>query len=264
MTQVRAKKYLGQHFLKDMEVARRIAESLTLDGRTSVLEIGPGMGVLTQFLLQNPLIDLTAVELDGESVEYLHQHYPNLNVIEADFLKMDLKSHFPDKFCIIGNFPYNISSQIFFKMLDNKDSIPCLAGMIQKEVAERIAAPAGSKTYGILSVLMQAYFKIEYLFTVHEHVFDPPPKVKSAVIRFTRNDVSQIECNEQLFKTVVKTAFNQRRKTLRNSLKPLGLGDCSIFADAIFDKRPEQLDVPAFISLTNKIDTEIKSRNSQQ
>lgn len=262
MTQVRAKKYLGQHFLKDMEVARRIAASLTLDGRTSVLEIGPGMGVLTQFLLQDPLIDLTAVELDGESVEYLHQHYPSLNVIEADFLKMDLKSLFPGKFCIIGNFPYNISSQIFFKMLDNKDSIPCLSGMIQKEVAERIAAPAGSKTYGILSVLMQAYYKIEYLFTVHEHVFDPPPKVKSAVIRFTRNNVSQIECNEQLFKTVVKTAFNQRRKTLRNSLKPLGLGDSSIFADPLFDKRPEQLDVQTFVDLTNKIDAEIKSRNS--
>lgn len=262
MTQVRAKKYLGQHFLKDMEVARRIAGSLMLDGRTSVLEIGPGMGVLTQFLLQNPLIDLTAVELDGESVEYLHQHYPALNVIEADFLKMDLKSLFPDKFCIIGNFPYNISSQIFFKMLDNKDSIPCLSGMIQKEVAERIAAQAGSKTYGILSVLMQAYYKIEYLFTVHEHVFDPPPKVKSAVIRFTRNDVSQIECNEQLFKTVVKTAFNQRRKTLRNSLKPLGLGDSTIFADPLFDKRPEQLDVAAFVDLTNRIDAEIKKRNT--
>ncbi len=262
MTQVRAKKYLGQHFLKDMEVARRIAGSLMLNGRTSVLEIGPGMGVLTQFLLQNPLIDLTAVELDGESVEYLHQHYPALNVIEADFLKMDLKSLFPDKFCIIGNFPYNISSQIFFKMLDNKDSIPCLSGMIQKEVAERIAAPAGSKTYGILSVLMQAYYKIEYLFTVHEHVFDPPPKVKSAVIRFTRNDVSQIECNEQLFKTVVKTAFNQRRKTLRNSLKPLGLGDSTIFADPLFDKRPEQLDVAAFVDLTNRIDAEIKKRNT--
>ena len=255
--QVRAKKYLGQHFLKDMEVARRIAESLTIDGPTSVLEIGPGMGVLTQFLLQNPLINLTAVELDGESVEYLHKHYPGLHVIEADFLKLDLKSLFSDKFCVIGNFPYNISSQIFFKMLDNKDSIPCLSGMIQKEVAERIAAPAGSKTYGILSVLMQAYYKIEYLFTVHEHVFDPPPKVKSAVIRFTRNDVSKIDCNEQLFKTVVKTAFNQRRKTLRNSLKPLGLNDDALFADELFNKRPEQLDVPAFIDLTKRIEQSI-------
>ncbi len=258
MTQVRAKKYLGQHFLKDTEVARRIAASLTLDGRTSVLEIGPGMGVLTRFLLENPLIDLTAVELDSESVTYLHEHYPQLNVIEADFLKMDLKNLFPDKFCIIGNFPYNISSQIFFKMLDNRDSIPCLAGMIQKEVAERIAAPAGSKTYGILSVLMQAYYKIEYLFTVHEHVFDPPPKVKSAVIRFTRNEVSNIGCDEQLFKTVVKTAFNQRRKTLRNSLKPLVEKDNPMYSDPLFDLRPERLDVAAFIDLTNKVEKALK------
>lgn len=258
MAQVKAKKYLGQHFLKDMEVARHIAESLTLDGRTDVLEIGPGMGVLTQFLLQNPLIHLTAVELDGESVEYLHQHYPQLNVIEADFLKMDLKSYFSESFCVIGNFPYNISSQIFFKMLENKDSIPCLAGMIQKEVAERIAAPPGSKTYGILSVLMQAYYKIEYLFTVHEHVFDPPPKVKSAVIRFTRNEVSKIDCNEQLFKTVVKTAFNQRRKTLRNSLKPLVESGHPMYADPIFDLRPERLDVAAFIDLTNRIEKALK------
>ena len=259
MTQVKAKKYLGQHFLKDMDVASRIAGSLTLDGRTSVLEIGPGMGVLTQFLLQNPLIDLTAVELDKESVQYLNQHYPQLNVIEADFLKMDLQSYFPGKFCIIGNFPYNISSQIFFKMLENKDSIPCLAGMIQKEVAERIAAPAGSKTYGILSVLMQAYYKIEYLFTVQETVFDPPPKVKSAVIRFTRNEVSSIDCNEQLFKTVVKTAFNQRRKTLRNSLKPLVEKDHPMYADPLFDLRPERLDVAAFIDLTNRVEAAINN-----
>ncbi len=259
MTQVRAKKHLGQHFLRDMEVARRIAGSLPLDGRTSVLEIGPGTGVLTQFLLQNPDIDLTAVELDGESVKYLNQHYPQLKVIEADFLKMDLKTMFQDKFCIIGNFPYNISSQIFFKMLDNKDSIPCLVGMIQKEVAERMAAPAGSKTYGILSVLMQAYYSIDYLFTVHEHVFDPPPKVKSAVIRLTRNDVSKIDCNEQLFKTVVKTAFNQRRKQMRNSLKPLVAKDNPMFADPLFDKRPEQLDVAAFIDLTNRIEKALQA-----
>lgn len=258
MHQVKAKKYLGQHFLKDMGVAQRIAESLTLDGPTAVLEIGPGMGVLTQFLLQNPLIDLTAVELDGESVFYLHEHYPDLKVIEADFLKMDLKSHFSDTFCVIGNFPYNISSQIFFKMLDNKDSIPCLAGMIQKEVAERIAAPAGSKTYGILSVLMQAYYKIEYLFTVGAHVFDPPPKVQSAVIRFTRNEVSQIDCNEQLFKTVVKTAFNQRRKTLRNSLKPIVESGHPMYADPIFDLRPERLDVAAFIDLTKRVEQALK------
>jgi 16S rRNA (adenine1518-N6/adenine1519-N6)-dimethyltransferase len=224
-----------------------------------VLEIGPGTGVLTQFLLQNPDIDLTAVELDGESVKYLNQHYPQLKVIEADFLKMDLKTMFQDKFCIIGNFPYNISSQIFFKMLDNKDSIPCLVGMIQKEVAERMAAPAGSKTYGILSVLMQAYYSIDYLFTVHEHVFDPPPKVKSAVIRLTRNDVSKIDCNEQLFKTVVKTAFNQRRKQMRNSLKPLVAKDNPMFADPLFDKRPEQLDVAAFIDLTNRIEKALQA-----
>ena len=258
MTHVRAKKHLGQHFLRDLEVARRIAASLPLDSHTCVLEIGPGTGVLTQFLLQNPLIDLTAVELDSESVEYLNHHFPQLKVIEADFLKMDLKAVFKDKFCIIGNFPYNISSQIFFKMLDNKEAIPCLVGMIQKEVAERMAAPAGSKTYGILSVLMQAYFKIEYLFTVHEHVFDPPPKVKSAVIRLTRNDVAKIDCNEQLFKTVVKTAFNQRRKTLRNSLLPLVEKGNPMFADPLFDLRPERLDVAAFIDLTNRVEDAIQ------
>ena len=258
MTQVRAKKHLGQHFLRDLEVARRIAASLPLDGRTSVLEIGPGTGVLTQFLLQNPDIDLTAVELDSESVVYLHQHYPQLKVVEADFLKMDLKNLFSDKFCVIGNLPYNISSQIFFKMLDNKDQIPCLVGMIQKEVAERMAAKEGNKTYGILSVLMQAYYSIDYLFTVHEHVFDPPPKVKSAVIRLTRNDVSRINCDEKLFKTVVKTAFNQRRKQMRNSLKPLIAKENPVFADPIFDKRPEQLSVDAFIELTNMIEKALK------
>ena len=254
MTQVRAKKHLGQHFLRDLEVARRIAASLPLDGQTSVLEIGPGTGVLTQFLLQNPDINLTAVELDGESVRYLNEHFPQLKVIEADFLKMDLKQVFTDKFMIIGNLPYNISSQIFFKMLDNKDSIPCLVGMIQKEVAERMAAKAGNKTYGILSVLMQAFYSIDYLFTVHEHVFDPPPKVKSAVIRLVRNDVSALNCDEKLFKTVVKTAFNQRRKQMRNSLKPLIEKENPVFQDAIFDKRPEQLNVAQFVELTNMIE----------
>ena len=258
MTQVRAKKHLGQHFLRDLEVARRIAASLPLDGRTSVLEIGPGTGVLTQFLLENPDIDLTAVELDSESVVYLHQHFPQLKVVEADFLKMDLKNLFSDKFCVIGNLPYNISSQIFFKMLENKEQIPCLVGMIQKEVAERMAAKEGNKTYGILSVLMQAYYSIDYLFTVHEHVFDPPPKVKSAVIRLTRNDVSRINCDEKLFKTVVKTAFNQRRKQMRNSLKPLIAKENPVFADPIFDKRPEQLSVDAFIELTNMIEKALK------
>ncbi len=260
MSQVRAKKHLGQHFLRDLEVARHIVASLPLDEQTSVLEIGPGTGVLTQFLLQNPNIKLTAIELDSESVVYLNSHYPQLHVVEADFLKIDLKQIFSEKFMIIGNFPYNISSQIFFKMLDNKDSIPCLVGMIQKEVAERMAAKEGSKTYGILSVLMQAYYSIDYLFTVHEHVFDPPPKVKSAVIRLIRNDVSKINCNEQLFKTVVKTAFNQRRKQLRNSLKPIIAKDHPIFNDIFFDKRPEQLSVDEFIALTNKIEQALKEK----
>ncbi|MDR1585017.1 MAG: 16S rRNA (adenine(1518)-N(6)/adenine(1519)-N(6))-dimethyltransferase RsmA [Prevotellaceae bacterium] len=253
MTQVRAKKYLGQHFLKDTEIAQRIAECLPFDARMPVLEIGPGMGVLTRFLLQNPLVELTAVELDAESVDYLKKKYPALNLLYADFLKLDLKTLFPGKFCIIGNFPYNISSQIFFKLLDYRDSVPYLAGMLQKEVAERIAAPAGSRTYGILSVLLQAFYSIDYLFTVHEHVFDPPPKVKSAVIRLTRNDVQHIGCDEKLFKTVVKTAFNQRRKTLRNSLKPLVPKENPMYADPLFDKRPEQLDVAAFVDLTNRI-----------
>jgi 16S rRNA (adenine1518-N6/adenine1519-N6)-dimethyltransferase len=261
MTQVRAKKHLGQHFLKDMEVARRIAASLPLDGQpVCVLEIGPGTGVLTQFLLQQPNFNLKAVELDGESVQYLSHNFPQLEVIEADFLKMDLNNLFPDKFFVIGNLPYNISSQIFFKMLENKELIPCLVGMIQKEVAERMAAKAGSKTYGILSVLMQAYYSIDYLFTVHEHVFDPPPKVKSAVIRLTRNDVSKIDCNEQLFKTVVKTAFNQRRKQLRNSLSPIIAKDHPMFNDVFFNKRPEQLDVAAFVTLTNQIEAALQDK----
>jgi 16S rRNA (adenine1518-N6/adenine1519-N6)-dimethyltransferase len=260
MKQVRPKKYLGQHFLIDMEIAQLIAESLPVTEPISVLEIGPGMGVLTQFLLQNQLINLTTVELDSESVGFLNKHFPGLKIIEGDFLKLDLKSIFNDKFFIIGNFPYNISSQIFFKMLDNKDSIPCLVCMIQKEVAERLAAHAGNKTYGILSVLIQAYYKIDYLLTVHENVFSPPPKVKSAVIRFTRNDVSSLNCNEQLFKSVVKTAFNQRRKTMRNSLASLLEHGHPLYADPIFNLRPEQLDVEAFVKLTNRIEVALKNR----
>ena len=256
--QVRAKKYLGQHFLKDLEIARRIAESLPLREAMPVVEVGPGMGVLTRFLLENPLIDLTAVEIDRESVEYLHNHYPDLKLIEGDFLKMDLAALFPDKFCIIGNFPYNISSQIFFKVLDYRDKIPCVAGMIQKEVAERIASKPGKKAYGILSVLMQAFYTADYLFTVSEQVFDPPPKVKSAVIRFTRNEVQHLDCDEKLFKTVVKTAFNQRRKTMRNSLKPLVPKESLMYADAIFDKRPEQLGVAEFVELTNMVEKALK------
>lgn len=219
-----------------------------------ILEIGPGTGVLTKYLLEDNRLDLTAVELDGESVIYLKKHYPSLNLIEGDFLKLDLDKLFPEgKFCVIGNYPYNISSQIFFKVLEHKDRIPCCSGMIQKEVAERLASKPGTKAYGILSVLMQAYYKAEYLFTVHENVFDPPPKVKSAVIRFTRNERGALDCDEKMFKTVVKTSFNQRRKQMRNSLEPLiGKGN-PLLSDPVFTKRPEQLSVEEFVELTKKI-----------
>lgn len=255
MQQVRAKKALGQHFLKDLSVAKAIAGSLVIESRMPILEIGPGTGVLTQFLLQNPLFDLTAIELDSESVDYLKQNFPNLNLIYGDFLKLDLSELYPNQqFCVIGNYPYNISSQIFFKVLDYRDYIPYCVGMIQKEVAERIASKPGKKAYGILSVLLQAYYNIEYLFTVDEHVFLPPPKVKSAVIRLTRNERKTLDCNEKLFKTVVKTAFNQRRKQLRNSLQSLISKDKSIAT--IFDKRPEQLSVEEFVELTNLIESQ--------
>ncbi len=253
---VRAKKALGQHFLKDVTIAQQIAESLVFEqDRMPVLEIGPGMGVLTQYLLQNPRLDLTAIELDRESVDYLTVNYPQLHLIQGDFLRFDLNVLYPEgQFCVIGNYPYNISSQIFFKVLEYKDRIPCCSGMIQKEVAERLASKPGNKAYGILSVLMQAYYDIEYLFTVHEHVFDPPPKVKSAVIRFTRNKRSHLDCDEVLFKTIVKTAFNQRRKQMRNSLQALvGKGN-PILEDPIFTRRPEQLSVSEFIALTNLIE----------
>lgn len=261
MQQVRAKKRLGQHFLKDLRIAQDIAESPVIrpqdmneDGKMPIIEIGPGMGVLTQFLLRDSRFALTAIEIDTESVEYLHEYYPELNVIEGDFLKIDLNTLYPEgQFCVIGNYPYNISSQIFFKVLEYKDRIPCCSGMIQKEVAERLAAKPGCKAYGILSVLLQAYYDIEYLFTVHEYVFDPPPKVKSAVIRFTRNERSSLECDEKLFKTVVKTAFNQRRKQMRNSLQQLvGKGN-PLLEDPMFTKRPEQLSVEEFVELTKKI-----------
>ena len=196
------------------------------------------------------------VELDRESIAYLRANFPTLegNIIEGDFLKMDLRQVFDGKpFVLTGNYPYNISSQIFFKMLDNKDLIPCCTGMIQKEVAERMAAGPGSKTYGILSVLMQAWYKVEYLFTVHEHVFNPPPKVKSAVIRMTRNDTHELGCDQVLFKRVVKTTFNQRRKTLRNSIKPLIEPDCPLLSDELFNRRPEQLSVAEFVDLTNRV-----------
>lgn len=252
MQQVRPKKFLGQHFLTDLSVAQRIAETISA-GR--VLEIGPGMGVLTQYLLKNKDIDLTAIELDRESVAYLQEWYPELHLIEGDFLKLDLTELYPEgEFCVIGNYPYNISSQIFFKVLEYKDRIPVCSGMIQKEVAERIASKPGKKAYGILSVLLQAYYDIEYLFTVNENVFAPPPKVKSAVVRLMRNRRQELGCDEQLFKQVVKTAFNQRRKQMRNSLMSLVGKDNPLLSDPVFTKRPEQLSVEEFIQLTNLID----------
>ena len=252
MQQVHAKKFLGQHFLTDLTVARKIAETISA-GPT--LEIGPGMGVLTQYLLKNPNIRLTAIEIDRESVAYLKEWYPELHLIEGDFLKLNLDIIYPEgEFNVIGNYPYNISSQIFFKVLEYKDRIPVCSGMIQKEVAERIASKPGKKAYGILSVLLQAYYDIEYLFTVDEHVFNPPPKVKSAVIRMTRNKRRRLDCDEALFKTVVKTAFNQRRKQMRNSLQQLvGKGN-PILEENIFTMRPEQLSVEQFIELTHLIE----------
>ena len=252
MQQVRAKKFLGQHFLKDLSVAQRIAETIQV-GR--VLEIGPGMGVLTQYLLKNPNLQTTAIEIDRESVAYLKEWYPELHLIEGDFLKLDLNIVYPDgEFCVIGNYPYNISSQIFFKVLDYKERIPICSGMIQKEVAERIASKPGKKAYGILSVLLQAYYDIEYLFTVDEHVFNPTPKVKSAVIRMTRNNRQRLGCDEALFKNIVKTAFNQRRKQMRNSLMQLVGKENPVLNEPIFTKRPEQLSVEEFIELTKLIE----------
>ena len=251
--QVKAKKHLGQHFLTDLNIAKRISDALELETGMPVLEVGPGMGVLTQFLLQNEKYNTSVVEIDHESVEYLRIHYPQLNIIEGDFLRLKLEELYDKPFCVIGNFPYNISSQIFFKVLEYRNQIPVCVGMIQKEVAERLAEPPGSKTYGILSVLLQAYYDIEYLFTVHEHVFNPPPKVKSAVIRMKRNNRTSLNCDERLFTTVVKTAFNQRRKQLRNSLKILIPKDSALFSLPIMDERPERLSVDQFIELTQQI-----------
>ena len=251
MRLVKPKKALGQHFLKDLQIARQIAETLDTYKGMPVLEIGPGMGVLTQFLLDAGH-DLTVVELDRESVAYLEKNFPRLEgrILAEDFLRLDLSKIFSSPFCVIGNYPYNISSQIFFRVLDYKDSVPCCSGMIQREVALRLASPPGKKDYGILSVLLQAWYNIEYLFTVGENVFDPPPKVKSAVIRMTRNERKSLGCDEALFKRVVKTSFNQRRKTLRNSMKPLLGKEFPHYSLPIFDKRPEQLSVEDFIELT--------------
>ncbi len=256
MRLVKPKKFLGQHFLKNLEIARNIAGTVDACQGLPVLEVGPGTGVLTQYLVQKRR-QLKVVELDSESVAYLHEKFPILenNIIEDDFLKMDLRRLFGGQpFVLTGNYPYNISSQIFFKMLENKDLIPCCTGMIQKEVAERIASGPGSRTYGILSVLIQAWYKVEYLFTVDRNAFDPPPKVKSAVIRMTRNSVRSLGCNEAMFKRIVKTAFNQRRKTLRNSIKPVLGKNSSLYAGEIFSRRPEQLSVTEFIELTNQIE----------
>jgi dimethyladenosine transferase len=254
MQQVKPKKSLGQHFLTDMNIAHEIADTVSGFKDLPVLEIGPGMGVLTQFLIENNH-DLKVVELDTESVDYLNSNFPQLagKIIEADFLKLNLDDLFPGKFCIIGNYPYNISSQIFFKVLDYRDKVVCCSGMLQKEVAERIAAGPGSKTYGILSVLLQAWYDIEYLFTVPEHVFNPPPKVKSGVIRLIRNNTTDLGCDEKLFKSVIKTSFGQRRKTLRNSLRGFFDKESPVLQDSIFQKRPEQLSVNDFVNLTNII-----------
>lgn len=255
MRNIRPKKALGQHFLKDLGIAQRIAETLDAYQGLPVLEVGPGTGVLTRFLL-NEGHDLTVVEIDHESIEYLHLHFPELKerIISEDFLRLDLTKFYPDTFCITGNYPYHISSQIFFKVLDYREQVICCTGMIQKEVAERLSAGPGSKTYGIISALIQPWYDVEYLFTVDEHVFNPPPKVKSAVIRMTRNKRKSLNCDESLYKSVVKTSFNQRRKTLRNSMKPLLGKEYPDYALPIFDKRPEQLSIEQFVELTQITD----------
>lgn len=274
MKTVRPKKFLGQHFLTDQRIARAIADTVDACPGLPVLEVGPGMGVMTRFLAQKGR-PLKVVEIDFESVAYLRRNFPLLEegIIEDDFLKMHLERTFGGQpFVLTGNYPYNISSQIFFKMLDYKDLIPCCTGMVQKEVAERIAAGPGSKTYGILSVLIQAWYDVEYLFTVHEDVFNPPPKVKSAVIRMTRNAATGLGCDEQLFRQVVKTTFNQRRKVLRNSIRPVladadnrlrQTGFCpkdhsAFLEDSVFMRRPEQLSVAEFIRLTDAVARETR------
>ena len=248
---IRPKKSIGQHFLKDLDIAKRIAETLSAYQSMPVLEVGPGTGVLTRFLLEEKY-DLSVVEIDRESVKHLERNFPALagHIYVEDFLRMKLERLYDTKFCIIGNFPYYISSQIFFKTLEYREQVVCCSGMIQKEVAERLAAAPGSRAFGILSALIQPWYDVEYLFTVSEEVFDPPPKVKSAVVRMTRNSRTDLGCDESLYKTVVKTSFNQRRKTLRNSMKPLLGKDCPCYTDPIFDKRPEQLSIDQFIELT--------------
>ena len=263
MRVVKPKKFLGQHFLKDLKVAQDIADTVDACPNLPILEVGPGMGVLTQFLLPKERT-VKVVEVDYESVAYLREAYPQLedNIIEDDFLKMNLQRLFDGQpFVLTGNYPYNISSQIFFKMLDYKDLIPCCTGMIQREVALRMASEPGNKAYGILSVLIQAWYDVEYLFTVDENVFNPPPKVKSAVIRMTRNKVTDLGCDEKLFKRLVKTVFNQRRKMLRVSLKQMFPGVTpreDFYTTDIMTKRPEQLTIQQFVELTNYVGEELK------
>lgn len=258
MQKVRPKKALGQHFLTDLSIANRIADTLADYRQCSVVEVGPGMGVLTQFLIADGY-NLKVAEIDSESIEYLNQTYPQLaaegRIIEGDFLQMNLDELFPgtEPMCVIGNYPYNISSQIFFHVLDFKDRVICCSGMLQREVAERLAAAPGTKARGILSVLLQAWYNVEYLFTVSENVFNPPPKVKSGVIRMTRNGVTDLGCDERLFKTVVKTAFGQRRKTLRNSIRGLFPPSTTLPDSPLWGLRPEQLSVQQFIQLTNLV-----------
>jgi len=257
MEKVKAKKHLGQHFLKDESIAKDIADTLNLEGYNDLLEIGPGMGVLTKYLLEKE-VNTYVIEIDTESVAYLDSNYPKLKdkIISKDFLKYNINEVFEGKqFAIIGNFPYNISTQIVFRALEFRHQIPEFAGMFQKEVAERICEKKGTKAYGILSVLVQAFYEAEYLFTVSEAVFDPPPKVKSGVLRLRRKENFTLPCSEKLFFTVVKTAFQQRRKTIRNSLKTLNLSD-NLREDVIFDLRPEQLNVAQFIELTQKIEAD--------
>ena len=255
MNDVRAKKHLGQHFLTDESIAANIADTLNFVGYENTLEIGPGMGVLTKYLLEKPTTTYV-IEIDTDSVDYLNVHYPKLNgkIISKDVLKYNLNEVFEGKsFAIIGNFPYNISTQIVFKCLELRQQVPEFSGMFQKEVAERICEKKGTKVYGILSVLVQAFYEAEYLFTVEPEVFNPPPKVKSGVLRLRRKENFTLPCNEKLFFSVVKTGFQQRRKTLRNSLKSFQLSD-NLKEDTIFDLRPEQLTVEQFIELTQKIE----------
>ena len=255
---VRPKKALGQHFLVDLNIARKIVDSLS-DNHDTVIEVGAGMGVLTQYLIEDQLDKLQVVEIDKESVEFLKKKFPELegHLVLGDFLKYDMPN---GNVAVIGNFPYNISSQIFFQILKYRNNVSECVGMIQKEVAERIAAGPGSKTYGIMSVLLQAWYDIEYLFTVNENVFNPPPKVKSAVIRLKRNNVKELDCDEKLFVTVVKQAFNQRRKTLRNSLR--SMIPAEIINNEVFNKRPEQLSVAEFVDIVRHFERNVvKSRN---